>query len=461
MEPVNITYRIKLSEQVTEVFDYELDGDTFELVTKDITNPPAWTKLGFKQCPNCPLNVEEHPHCPMALQLHDLVQRFHQTRSIDEVELEIITEQRKVTKITALQNAISSMLGLLFPVSGCPKTEGMKPLARFHVPMASEEETVFHVAGMYLLAQYFVNLKNKNGVLSFDGLITMYDDLHIVNKSVASRLQAVTSSDSVKNAITLIDMYSSLIPMLLQDQLAEMRGFFSAYLPEGEAVVATSNYLEQAKAFKLELIPTDEELQRQEAEKLAAENESKIKVEDAEEDEAITALPEWLRKSMPKDKPPMPKFIKPETKTATGSVPESIKPQAEVANVKVDASKPDVLKPETPIPQTPQPEVAKLVNSEFVMSLSLEPIAEPVVEEKTEEVKVTQGMKPLPHAVTPAVSAVKTSIASAPAAPEKKKAVYFIPDDDLPKKPGAEPEVAIVEVSKEEDGGLKMIDFEP
>src|SRR5690606_41635806 len=120
-----------------------------------------------------------------------------------------------------------------------------------------EKENEFNVACMYLLSQYFVQLKNKNGVFSFDGLIKIYEDLRIVNKSVASRLQAVTSSDSVKNAITLLDMYSSLIPMLLQDQLVEIRQFFNAYLPNDENIKPKSNYLEQAKLFKM--MPTPEE----------------------------------------------------------------------------------------------------------------------------------------------------------------------------------------------------------
>lgn len=348
MEPVHIAYRIKLSEQLTEVFDYKLDGKTFEIIATDaVANPPRWTELGFKQCSHCPLNPAEHPHCPVALQLHTIVERFHQTRSIDVVDLDVITEDRTISKTTALQNAISSMLGLVFPISGCPKTAEMKPLARFHVPMASEEETVFHVAGMYLLAQYFLNNKGGRGTFSFDGLIRIYEDLHILNKAIASRLQAVTSSDSVKNAITLLDMYANLIPVLLQDQLVEIRSFFSAYLPEGSAVAPTSNYLEQAKAFKLELIPTDEEKLSLEIEDAQA---------DDEEDEAFKALPEWLRKSMPKEKPPLPKAavaresvaVQPpaEKKKAVFTLPDDVpaKPEAGTANPDAKPEEDDGLK---------------------------------------------------------------------------------------------------------------------
>ena len=128
MESINIVYRIKLSDTLTEEFDYEMDAETLEIISApEAGKLPSWTALGFKQCPNCPLKPEEHPHCPMAVQLHHIVERFHTTCSIDEVELEVITEQRKVSQTTALQNAISSLLSLVFPISGCPRTEGMKP----------------------------------------------------------------------------------------------------------------------------------------------------------------------------------------------------------------------------------------------------------------------------------------------------------------------------------------------
>jgi hypothetical protein len=255
MEPIRITYKIGLNDKVTEVFDFDLDAKTFELISTPVAEPPKWTELAFKQCSHCPLKAEEHPHCPMALQLHKVVERFHETRSIDEVNLEVITEERTVVQTTALQRVLSSMLGLIFPTCGCPKTAYMRPMARFHLPLASEEETVFRVAGMYLVAQYFLTHNGKKGQFAFDGLISIYEDFHILNKAIASRLQYATDSDSSKNAITLLDMYSSLVPMLLEDQLAEIRGFFTAYLPEDEvaAEVVTNNYLEKAKAFALEL----------------------------------------------------------------------------------------------------------------------------------------------------------------------------------------------------------------
>jgi hypothetical protein len=254
METTDITYRIKLESGKTEDFVFQLDSETFNLVSEEVENAPDWTRLEYRQCEHCPLSREEHDHCPLALQLHQVVDRFHDTRSIDEVDVEVITGDRRVTQKTALQKVIASMLDLVYPVCGCPKTAFMKPLARFHLPLCTEEETVFHVTGMYLLAQYFLSRSpSRKGHIDFDGLTKIYNDLHILNVAVARRLQSATKSDSAKNAITLVDMYSTLVPLLLEDELAELRGFFKAYLPEDDSVKVMTNYLERAKAFSIDL----------------------------------------------------------------------------------------------------------------------------------------------------------------------------------------------------------------
>jgi hypothetical protein len=255
MEPVRIDYRIRLESGRTESFKFILDGERFDLIPGKVKNPPDWTRLGHRQCKHCTLDEKAHPHCPLALQLHGLVTRFEETSSIDEVVLDVVTEDRRVIQKVALQQAIASMLDLIWPICGCPKTTNMKPLARFHLPVASEEETVFRVTGMYLLGQYFRSHNSDSAAIEFDGLAKIYEDYHILNKALASRLQEVTRSDSVKNAITLLDMYSMLVPALLEDQLAEMRPFFEAYAPQGGELKETSDHLKKAKAFRLELVP--------------------------------------------------------------------------------------------------------------------------------------------------------------------------------------------------------------
>jgi hypothetical protein len=248
MSRVHIEYRFQLKTGETQIFRQALDSETFDLETEPVRNPPSWTALAFKQCPHCPLDEETHPQCPVALQLYRLVSRFEDTKSIDPVKLMVVTAERRVAQKLDLQHALASILDLVLPTCGCPKTAYLKPLARFHLPLASEEEHVFRITGMYLLAQYFLGRGQISNQTPFAGLAALYKDLHQLNAAVASRLQFVTESDSVKNAIALIDVYSMLVPLLLEEQLSEMRGFFDAYLQAEEAKAETSYFVE-AKSF--------------------------------------------------------------------------------------------------------------------------------------------------------------------------------------------------------------------
>ena len=48
---------------------------------------------------------------------------------------------------------MSSVLGLIMATAGCPWTDRFRPMARFHLPFASEAETVYRSVCMFLLAR--------------------------------------------------------------------------------------------------------------------------------------------------------------------------------------------------------------------------------------------------------------------------------------------------------------------
>src|SRR5690606_24776116 len=134
-DTLTITYRIRLRPRVVETFEFVLSAHSGDLVAAPVENPPRWTELDYQQCPHCPLKKEQHPHCPLALQLHHIIDCLHDTTSFDEVDLEVITPERTITQRVELQRVIGSMVGLVSPTCGCPKTAYMKPMARFHLPL--------------------------------------------------------------------------------------------------------------------------------------------------------------------------------------------------------------------------------------------------------------------------------------------------------------------------------------
>lgn len=230
MDEIAIRYRFDLAEDQSETFDLRLDGNTLELIVADSSEPPEWARLEYMQCPHCPLKSDTHPYCPVAVSLSGVISRFGDVFSHDELDLQVITDERTVSRHTTAQRAISALLGLLFATSGCPHTNYLKPMARFHLPLASEEETIFRSAGMYLLAQYFLRKEGKEGDLDLKGLTKIYENLHQVNKMIAERIRSSTQADASVNAVILLDMFTNLMPFVIEDHLDEIRHLYEAYL---------------------------------------------------------------------------------------------------------------------------------------------------------------------------------------------------------------------------------------
>jgi hypothetical protein len=230
MNTIEIKYFFHVGDGREEVFELKFNAQSLELLNTPSEDLPAWTRLEFHQCPHCPLKSADHPFCPVAVSLVDVVNRFDRVISYDEVELEVITVERRVSQRTTAQRGISSLLGLLFPTSGCPHTAFFKPMVRFHLPLSTREDTIFRVTGMYLIAQYFLQQEGSPVDFKLAGLRTLYDNMHQVNKHITERLRSASITDSSINAVILLDMFTHAVPIVIEDQLEKIRDWFSPYL---------------------------------------------------------------------------------------------------------------------------------------------------------------------------------------------------------------------------------------
>ena len=232
MDLIKICYSFHLQDGRTEVFNVDLDPQTLEDVNRTAQNLPEWTRLEFHQCSHCPFTPGSHSHCPVAVSLIQVIGRFQNVVSHNELELTVLTDERLVSQKTTAQKGLSSLIGLLFATSGCPHTALFKPMARYHLPLASEDETYFRATGMYLLAQFFLYKEGKEADLELKGLKTIYHNIHKLNTMIAERIRSATRADSSVNAVVLLDMISNLMPFVLDENLHKLRHLFGSYLKE-------------------------------------------------------------------------------------------------------------------------------------------------------------------------------------------------------------------------------------
>lgn len=228
-ETINIRYTFTYNGE-TEVCDVALDATTLEHVFEPPATPPHWTELGCHQCKGCPLNVDDHPHCPMALSLYGAVESCKKILSFEEMDVRVDMPDRTIIKRTTAQKALSSLLGLHMAASGCPLMRLLRPMARFHTPFASRHETVFRAASTYLLAQYFLRHKGRDADLDLDGLQSAYAQIHSVNMGISRRLRYTAEGDANLNAVVLLDLLAQELPAAIGDRLQEIEYLFDAYM---------------------------------------------------------------------------------------------------------------------------------------------------------------------------------------------------------------------------------------
>jgi hypothetical protein len=215
-----------------EEFKLELKARNLELEGNIPAQLPGWAKLDSHQCPNCTLDVVAHSYCPLAANIVNIVRRFDGLASYDKIKLDVITEERHITQQTTVQKGISSMMGLIFATCGCPHTAFFKPMARFHLPLASKEETIFRATSMYLLAQYYIKKDCRIADFELEGLAKIYHNIRIVNVAIAQRLRAAKITDSLLNAIVLLDSYAQFLSFAIEESLEEIRHLFAPFFTD-------------------------------------------------------------------------------------------------------------------------------------------------------------------------------------------------------------------------------------
>jgi hypothetical protein len=230
MSDCQVEYVFTFKDGKKENFHYDFNDNPFELIQKPIDNPPEWIKLGFNQCNNCSLEPNDTLYCPQAANLLPLIRTFDHVVSYEPVHLEVVTSHRTISQNTTVARGVSSLMGLLIATCGCPATRFFIPMGRFHLPLASHEETLFRASATFLLSQYFLKKDGHPSGVELDGLLKVYKEIQKVNHSMLERLRTAVQTDSAVNALILLDVYAKFALIDIDDCLDEIRYLFQPFL---------------------------------------------------------------------------------------------------------------------------------------------------------------------------------------------------------------------------------------
>lgn len=210
-ENLVFSYTFVKEDGSIKIFEIQLDPQTLDLIHEPFSDLPFWTELEFSKCPNCPLNKEQVPNCPIATNIVDMADVFKDSKSFENANVQITTSQREYSKEASLQQGVSSMLGMIMVTAGCPILSKLRPMVRFHLPFASIEETIYRAVSMYLVKQYFKSQDGKDTDWELNGLIDIYREIHDVNKAFFNRLSSLKGKDANVNALIILDNFANYI----------------------------------------------------------------------------------------------------------------------------------------------------------------------------------------------------------------------------------------------------------
>lgn len=226
------TYRFIFNDGREKEFVVNIDAGTMSVIRAHSEDHPEWARLSNFRCPHCPMkNLPDEDFCPVAVSLQEIIRFFSDSVSFEKVYLVIETGERKYSKNTSLQDGVSAIIGVLMVTSGCPVMGKLKPMARFHIPFATLDETEYRVLSMYLLAQYFRWKKGLTPDWEMEDLKRIYDDIKILNQNVVRKIADVEAMDTSINAVVVLNNFADYVTVSLDNEmLDEIEVLFRDYL---------------------------------------------------------------------------------------------------------------------------------------------------------------------------------------------------------------------------------------
>lgn len=223
---IRIVYDFSFPDGTEKSCAVELDRATLSFLPSGHDRPPEWARLENHQCGHCPLKAEEHPYCPIAGNLAELVEFFKDKASCTEATIRVTTEERTYLKGVPLQRGIFSVFGLVMATSACPHLEFLRPMARFHLPFSTAEETIVRSVSMHLLRQYFVAKQGGPPDLNLEQLETHYENIRKVNDGIIERIKGIVENDADLNALIILQGLADLLTMAISRDLSRIEPLF-------------------------------------------------------------------------------------------------------------------------------------------------------------------------------------------------------------------------------------------
>ena len=219
-----ITYTFALAGGTTWRYDLQIDESGL-LVSRAQSAEPKWARLEYCQCPNCPLKPALSSYCPIAKNIDRAVEASANTLSYTRAQVTVTTPERVYSKECATQEGLRSLYGYIMAISGCPHFDWLRPLARFHLPFADTDETLFRVLSVQLLESFFFS-EQQGPATCCEAIKQRYQQLELVNHAFINRIRSYCRADASKNALAALDTFVQMFEFARSANFDALRRYF-------------------------------------------------------------------------------------------------------------------------------------------------------------------------------------------------------------------------------------------
>ncbi len=221
-----IEYQLKLEDGSVTSYEVDIDKDTMISRVPPMDVIPEWVRLDLTKPHQGPLKASDC--CPIALRLVEPIQKFNGLLSHTRAVTTVVTPERSYVKECDVQDALRSLFGLIMATSGSPLMQPFKYMARYHLPFSTLEETIYRITSTYLMGQLLDGMGRKPIAADLKDIENLYNTMRSLNQDMAARLKEAVKwgGDGTVNAIVILNTYSSLIPIIIHEELEKLRPLF-------------------------------------------------------------------------------------------------------------------------------------------------------------------------------------------------------------------------------------------
>ena len=219
---MKVTYDFEFDDGTTLGYEVDLDRRPVDTAKLD-SEAEQWVRLEHCQCSNCPLKNSGTKYCPAAFDIQKVVEDFKTQPAFQKVKVNVKTPERSYSKRASLEEGLRSLMGLIMASSHCPILSELKPMAKHHMPFASNDEFILRSVSMYLLQQYFEFRAQAYPDWELKGLVERNKRLQLVNQALWQRIHDVCKGDSNLKALLSFFSMSSSVSFSLETQLQKLK----------------------------------------------------------------------------------------------------------------------------------------------------------------------------------------------------------------------------------------------